>query len=154
MMSKKLSYSLSLILISLFLLVSCSDDPCNCPTFDDTTFDSTTEMVNDAKSRITEITVDSLRSKFSNQESFYLIDVREFDEYEAGHIDDYIEAICIPRGLVDLKLTVFLPEITYDSDIVLYCKSGNRSALAADDLMKLKYTRVVSLQGGWEEWIK
>ncbi len=100
-------------------------------------------MVQDAKSRIQEIKVDQLKSAQASGEKLTLIDVREDNEWAAGHAAG---AIHLGRGIIERDIESKVPQ--KDARIVLYCGSGARSALAADSIMKLGYTNVSSLAGG------
>jgi rhodanese-related sulfurtransferase len=100
-------------------------------------------MVQDAKSRIQEIKVDQLKSAQASGEKLTLIDVREDNEWAAGHAAG---AIHLGRGIIERDIESKVPQ--KDAKIVLYCGSGARSALAADSIMKLGYTNVSSLAGG------
>lgn len=105
------------------------------------------QLVNDAKTRITEISCEDLKYKLDNNEDFYLIDVREDNEWNAGAI---AHALHMSRGTLEMKVEKHIPN--KNSEIVLYCGGGMRSALAADILQKIGYSNVLSLQGGFREW--
>ena len=83
-----------------------------------------------------------------SEENSFIIDVREIDEFQGGSIPS---AIHIPRGVLEFKITN-MPEIKQDTKILLYCRSGNRSAYAARSLMELGYENVISLSGGYVAW--
>ncbi|MBZ5609112.1 MAG: sulfurtransferase [Acidobacteriia bacterium] len=100
-------------------------------------------LVQDAKTRVTEMKVDQLKSAQASGEKLTLIDVREDNEWEAGHAAG---AMHLSRGLIEFSIESKVPE--KNTKIVLYCGSGARSALAADSIMKMGYTNVVSLAGG------
>ncbi|MCX7665810.1 MAG: rhodanese-like domain-containing protein [Gemmataceae bacterium] len=104
-------------------------------------------LVQDAKTRIRETTVDAVKAKIDAGESFTLIDVREDSEWDAGHIPG---AIHLGKGIIERDIEVKIPDLS--TPIVLYCGGGFRSALAADALQKMGYTNVVSMDGGWREW--
>ncbi|MDQ3815819.1 MAG: rhodanese-like domain-containing protein [Armatimonadota bacterium] len=102
----------------------------------------------EAKSRIREITADELAQKLQDdQHDWVLIDVRENDEFRAGHLPG---ARGIGRGILEYHIADEVPDT--DTEIVLYCRGGNRSALAADSLQDMGYTNVLSLCGGYREW--
>lgn len=106
------------------------------------------DICNDAKTRIREIGADELNAKLAEPlEDWVLIDVRENDEFRAGHLPG---ARGIGRGVLEYHIADEVPET--DTEIVLYCRGGNRSALAADSLQTMGYTNVLSLRGGWREW--
>ncbi len=101
-------------------------------------------IVDDAKSRIREVTTDELRSRQQANPHLVLVDVREDDEFRAGHVAD---AVHIGKGVIERDAEEKIPE--RDAEIVLYCGGGFRSALAADNLQKMGYTNVASLDGGF-----
>ncbi|HEY0073005.1 MAG TPA: rhodanese-like domain-containing protein [Abditibacteriaceae bacterium] len=110
---------------------------------------SFSDLANDAKSRIREIGADELNEKLkSDSRDWVLIDVRENDEFREGHLPG---ARGIGRGILEYHIADEVPDS--ETEIVLYCRGGNRSALAADALQTMGYTNVWSLRGGYREWI-
>ena len=110
------------------------------------------QISDDAKTRVREIAPEALLAKLrghedENSRDWVLIDVRENDEFRAGHLPG---ARGIGRGILEYHIRDEVPQP--DREIVLYCRGGNRSALAADSLQNMGYTNVHSLQGGWREW--
>jgi rhodanese-related sulfurtransferase len=105
------------------------------------------KVVNDAKSRIRESTTDEVHSRRLRGEQFILVDVREDNEWEKGRITGSIH---LGRGILERDVETAIPD--HDADIVLYCGGGFRSALSADMLQKMGYTRVTSMDGGIREW--
>src|SRR3954464_7823708 len=105
-------------------------------------------LVDDAKSRIVECTIDDVLAKQQRGEKFRLIDTREDDEWRAGHVRG---AEHIGRGVLERDIVGKAPN--KDEELILYCGGGFRSALAADNLQRMGYTRVRSLVGGWRDWI-
>lgn len=105
------------------------------------------DLSNEAKSRIREISADELSAKLTDASDWVLIDVRENDEFRAGHVPG---ARGIGRGVLEYHIAEEVPDT--ETEIVLYCRGGNRSALAADSLQTMGYTNVRSLRGGWREW--
>jgi rhodanese-related sulfurtransferase len=115
------------------------------------------DLANDAKTRIKEIGADELNAKLAAQTPdetspatgahWVLIDVRENDEFRAGHLPG---ARGIGRGVLEYHIADEVPDT--DTEIVLYCRGGNRSALAADALQTMGYSNVLSLRGGYREW--
>jgi rhodanese-related sulfurtransferase len=103
------------------------------------------EIVNDAKSRIMECDVDEARARITS--GGILIDVREDNEWDAGHAAG---AIHMGRGIIERDIVQKYPD--KDQNLVLYCGGGYRSALAADMLQKMGYNRVFSMDGGWKAW--
>lgn len=107
-------------------------------------------LVNEAKQHINEVNI-SIAQQLLAQGTITLIDVREESEYNAGHLDN---ALCVPRGVLEFKAGQ-LPELGDKTRaVLLYCKTGGRSALAAVSLQQLGYTHVLSLAGGYEAWQK
>lgn len=105
------------------------------------------DIVNDAKARIRETTVNAVRQRLERGDKFHLVDVREESEFAAGHIPG---AIHLGKGILERDIEETIPDP--NADIVLYCGGGYRSALAADALQKMGYTRVTSMDGGWRGW--
>ena len=102
-------------------------------------------VVNDAKSRIKETDVEGARKLM--QSGAALIDVREDNEWEAGHAAG---ARHMGRGVIERDVVQTFPDKA--TELVLYCGGGFRSALAADMLEKMGYTNVWSMDGGWKAW--
>lgn len=105
------------------------------------------KVVDDAKSRIRETTVDIVRLRQQNGDSFTLIDIREDHEWDQGRI---VGAIHMGRGILERDIETAIPD--HDSDIVLYCGGGFRSALSADMLQRMGYSKVSSMDGGIRLW--
>jgi rhodanese-related sulfurtransferase len=104
-------------------------------------------IVDDAKRRIVEITVEELLRLKATGISLRLIDVREDDEWRAGHAQG---AEHLGKGVIERDIVKQVPNKS--AELVLYCGGGFRSALAADALQKMGYTKVRSLVGGWRAW--
>ena len=104
-------------------------------------------VVDDAKSRIKEVSVEETLKRMSEDENVKLIDVREDNEWEAGHAAN---AKHMGRGVIERDIVQTFPE--KDTEMILYCGGGFRSALAADMLQKMGYTNVYSMAGGWKAW--
>jgi rhodanese-related sulfurtransferase len=102
-------------------------------------------LVGDARSRIREVTVEETRARLSR--GARLIDVREDNEWEAGHAQG---AEHIGRGIIERDIETLVPE--KEAELILYCGGGYRSALAADNLQRMGYTNVYSMAGGWKAW--
>lgn len=105
------------------------------------------EIVKDAKSRIKEVTVDDVKKMMDRGDTFLLIDVREESEYAKDHLSG---AIHLGKGVIERDIEQRVPET--DTPLVLYCGGGFRSALAADNLKKMGYTNVLSMDGGIRDW--
>ena len=106
-------------------------------------------LVDDAKSRIAECTIDDVLERQKRGAKFRLIDVREDDEWRAGHARG---AEHIGRGVLERDIVAKAPDKS--EELILYCGGGFRSALSADNLVRMGYERVFSLAGGWREWNK
>ena len=107
------------------------------------------KLVTDAKSRVTECTVDEVKARLAGGKAFALIDVREEGEYAAGHAAG---AVHLGKGVIERDIEAKVPDPA--TPLVLYCGGGFRSALAADSLQKMGYTNVISMDGGWAAWVK
>ena len=104
-------------------------------------------IVNDAKSRVKETNVDEVKKRLDRGESLKLIDVREDSEWTKGHIPN---AIHLSKGVIERDIEATVPDKT--TELILYCGGGFRSALAADNLKKMGYKNVISMDGGWRTW--
>jgi rhodanese-related sulfurtransferase len=105
------------------------------------------KLVQDAKTRIRELTVDDVKAMMDGGRRFHLVDVREESEWARDHLPG---AIHLGRGILERDVEQRLPDI--EAEIVLYCGGGFRSALAADNLQKMGYTVVFSMDGGIRGW--
>jgi len=105
------------------------------------------KLVNDAKNRIRELTVDETRERMQADKSVRLIDVREDNEWEAAHAAG---AEHLGKGIIERDIEAEVPDKT--TELILYCGGGFRSALAADVLQQMAYTNVFSMAGGWKAW--
>lgn len=103
------------------------------------------QIVHDAMGRVREVTVDATRGRIAD--GAVLIDVREDNEFEAGHAAG---ARHMGRGIIERDIVQTFPE--KDTELILYCGGGYRSALSADNLQKMGYTNVWSMTGGWAAW--
>lgn len=104
-------------------------------------------IVNDAKSRIKQCTVDQAWQMREAGEDVQFVDVREESEYANGRLP---YAMHLGKGVIERDAEAKLPDT--DAAIILYCGGGYRSALAADNLKKMGYTNVISMDGGYREW--
>ncbi|MDA1315194.1 MAG: rhodanese-like domain-containing protein [Acidobacteria bacterium] len=104
-------------------------------------------IVNDAKTRIRESTVDDVKHDRESNVDQVLVDTREESEWNAAHAAG---AIHLGKGVIERDVESAIPDT--GKKIVLYCGGGYRSALAADTLQKMGYTNVFSLAGGWRAW--
>ena len=105
------------------------------------------KLVEDAKTRISEVTVEEARAWLAANPDARLIDVREDDEWRAGHA---ARAEHLGRGVIERDIEHQFPD--KDAELILYCGGGYRSALAADNLQRMGYRRVFSMAGGWKAW--
>jgi len=105
------------------------------------------QIVNDARSRIKETTVDEVKQKLDSGEKFLLVDVREESEFAKDHLPG---AIHLGKGVIERDIETSVPDL--NTPLVLYCGGGYRSALAADNLQKMGYTNVISMDGGVRGW--
>ena len=104
-------------------------------------------VVNDAKSRIRECTVEDVRRRLEAGEAFILVDVREDGEVAQGKARG---AVHLGKGVVERDVETRFPD--KDVPLVFYCGGGYRSALVCDVLQKMGYTNVTSMDGGWRAW--
>jgi rhodanese-related sulfurtransferase len=105
------------------------------------------KIVDDAKSRIKEISIDEVKDKLDGGENFVLVDVREESEFAKDHLPG---AIHLGKGVIERDIEARVPDL--NTPMVLYCGGGFRSALAADSLQKMGYTSVLSMDGGVRGW--
>jgi len=105
------------------------------------------EILTQAKKQIREVSVQEVRDNLNADKDVTLLDVREGDEWEQGHLD---KAVFLPRGFLEVKADKVLPD--KQQPIVVYCAGGVRSALAAKTLQELGYSTVYSMRGGFNEW--
>lgn len=105
------------------------------------------DLVSEAKARIREIDLDAAEAAIRAAD--VLLDVREADEFHAGHISG---ALNIPRGLLEFRLSASPELSSRDLNIVLYCKTSGRAALAACALQDMGYLNVQSIAGGFDAW--
>lgn len=105
------------------------------------------KIVNDAKSRVRENTPEDVRRKQDSGEQFFLVDVREDNEWQKGHAKG---AIHLGKGIIERDVEQAIPD--HDAEVILYCGGGYRSALAADALQQMGYKNVISMDGGWKRW--
>jgi rhodanese-related sulfurtransferase len=105
-------------------------------------------VVNDAKKRVKETNVADVKRRMDAGEKFTLVDVREESEWASGHLPG---AIHLGKGIIERDVEQRIP--ASDAKLILYCGGGFRSALAADNLQKMGYTNVESMDGGWKGWL-
>ena len=105
------------------------------------------KIVDEAKSRVRECTVSDVKQKLDRRDKFHLVDVREDSEWANGHLPG---ALHLGKGVIERDVEQKIPDTS--AEIVLYCGGGFRSALAADNLQKMGYTNVISMDGGFRGW--
>ena len=106
------------------------------------------ELAAEAKIRIPETTLQEVQARIEEPgREWLLIDVREQDEYRGGHLPG---AIGCGRGILEYHIAAIEPDP--NKEIVLYCRGGQRSALAADSLRQMGYTNTHSMIGGFRRW--
>ncbi len=146
-MRKFASLTLMALFAALILLPSCNKEK---------VYSSADEWVADVQRNLKTITVEQLKQKIDDFDMFYLLDVREANEHYPGFIPGSIN---VPGGVLIFKMKndefwegqmSYTP--TLEDEIVVYCKKGKRSVLAADALKKLGYENVTFLDGGWKNW--
>lgn len=105
------------------------------------------KIVDDARSRIRETTVDAIKARLDRGDKFVLVDVREESEFAKDHLPG---AMHLGKGVIERDIEMQVPDLA--TELVLYCGGGFRSALAADNLQKMGYTNVISMDGGIRGW--
>ncbi len=105
------------------------------------------KIVDDAKTRVRETNVAEVKKRIDSGEKFLLVDVREESEFAKDHLPG---AIHLGKGIIERDIEARVPDL--NAEIVLYCGGGFRSALAADNLQKMGYTNVISMDGGIRDW--
>ena len=105
------------------------------------------KLVQDAKKRVKETNVEEVKSKLDRGEKFLLVDVREESEFAKDHLPG---AVHLGKGVIERDIESRVPDL--NTQMVLYCGGGFRSAMAADNLQKMGYTNVFSMDGGVRGW--
>ena len=105
------------------------------------------KLVKDAKTRIKEEDYREIKKKLDAGEKMIVVDTREDNEWARGHVPG---AVHLSKGVIERDIERAIPD--KDAKIVLYCGGGYRSALAADNLQKMGYRNVISMDGGWRGW--
>ncbi len=105
------------------------------------------QIVDDAKKRVRETNVDEVKARMDRGEKFLLVDVREESEFAKDHLPG---AIHLGKGIIERDIEERVPDL--NAPLVLYCGGGFRSALSADNLQKMGYTNVISMDGGIRGW--
>ena len=105
------------------------------------------KIVDDARSRVKETNVDEIKHRLDRGDKFLLIDVREESEFAKDHLPG---AMHLGKGIIERDIESRVPDL--NAEMVLYCGGGFRSAMAADNLQKMGYTNVLSMDGGIRVW--
>ena len=105
------------------------------------------KLVNDAKTRVREVSVEQTQQRLNQNPNARLIDVREDNEWQAGHAAG---AEHLGKGIIERDIEEKVADKS--TELILYCGGGYRSALAADVLQQMGYTNVFSMAGGWKAW--
>jgi len=105
------------------------------------------KLVQDTKQRVSELSVDEVKTKLDRGDKFLLVDVREESEFAHDHLPG---AIHLGKGIIERDVEARVPQL--DTPMILYCGGGFRSALAADNLQKMGYRQVISMDGGIRVW--
>jgi rhodanese-related sulfurtransferase len=106
-------------------------------------------LISAAQKHVNEVTCVQIEERLLEKEVFHLIDVREDNEFAKGHI---VKSKHMGLGVIERDIEKEIPDL--NADIVLYCGGGFRSVLAAESLQKMGYTKVVSMAGGFREWVE
>jgi rhodanese-related sulfurtransferase len=107
------------------------------------------KLVQEAKKRIKETNVADVKRRKEAGEKFILVDVREDNEWAKGHIPG---AVHMGKGVIERDIETSIPDT--GAKLILYCGGGFRSALVAENLQKMGYTNVQSMDGGWRGWLE
>jgi len=107
------------------------------------------KLVQDAKTRVKETDVADVKKRMDAGEKFILVDVREDNEWAKGHLPG---AVHLGKGIIERDIEQRVPDTS--AKVILYCGGGFRSALAGDNLQKMGYTNVESMDGGWKGWVQ
>ena len=107
------------------------------------------KLVQDAKTRVKETDVADVKKRMDAGEKFILVDVREDNEWANGHLPG---AVHLGKGIIERDIEQRVPDTS--AKVILYCGGGFRSALAGDNLQKMGYTNVESMDGGWKGWVQ
>ena len=105
------------------------------------------QLAQDARTRIREVNIDTVKDIIDLKQAILLIDVRELDEWQAGHLPN---ATHLSKGIIERDIKQFVTDP--NTPIITYCGGGSRSALVTDNLQKMGYTQVSSMAGGFRGW--
>lgn len=105
------------------------------------------KLVNEAKANVREVSVAETQQRMREDKDVKLIDVREDHEWNEAHASG---AIHLGKGIIERDIETTVPD--KNTELILYCGGGYRSALATDALQRMGYTNVFSMSGGWKAW--
>jgi len=105
------------------------------------------ELVTNTRAKVNETDVPTVKSRLDKGDKFILVDVREDNEWQNGHLPN---AIHLGKGIIERDIEAKIPDTS--TEIILYCGGGFRSILSADNLQKMGYTNVISMDGGFRGW--
>ncbi len=105
------------------------------------------KIVDESRKRVRETNVDEVKARMDRGEKFVLVDVREDNEFVKDHLPG---AVHLSKGIIERDIENRYPDL--NTEMVLYCGGGFRSAMAADNLQKMGYTNVISMDGGVRGW--
>jgi rhodanese-related sulfurtransferase len=104
------------------------------------------DLINESKARITEVTPEQVMGMQDRGERIVLLDCRDLPEVNLGRIPN---AVHVSRGNIETRIEAIIPR---DAHVIIYCASGNRSALVADTMQQMGYDNVASMAGGINRW--
>ncbi len=107
------------------------------------------KLVDDVRPRVRETNVRAVKERLDRRDKFHLVDVREESEFARGHLPG---AIHLSKGIIERDIETTIPDRS--APIVLYCGGGFRSVLVAENLQRMGYTNVLSMDGGWRGWVE
>ena len=105
------------------------------------------KLVEDARTRVREVSVAEARERLKANPAVHLIDVREDTEWAVAHAAG---AEHMGRGVIERDIEHKYPD--KETELILYCGGGFRSALATDNLQRMGYRQIYSMAGGWRAW--
>lgn len=163
-MKTKVTKYISLTILLIFIVFSSCGKPSAKALIDSKksdsfkTYNSGKELVLDVQTRVKGISQEEFKHKLQilSEKNLFIVDVRDGKEYDSGHFDF---AVNVPRGKLEFKIkqkidSVFGVDLSKNSEIILICGNGDLSSLGAESLMKLGYTNVSYLKGGYEEFLE
>ena len=107
------------------------------------------KLVDEVRPHVRETNVREVKERLDRRDRFHLVDVREESEFARGHLPG---AIHLSKGIIERDIETTIPDRS--APIVLYCGGGFRSVLVAENLQRMGYTNVLSMDGGWRDWVE